>query len=252
MPRVRTRPAGRATEGTAKPRSVGLLREGSLHAALKERYAGPEGVTEALVDGFVVDVLLPDGIVEIQTGSFASARQKLARLVERHAVRIVYPVVAERWIVRVDEHGSVVGRRRSPLRPAPHAVFHELVPGARLVAHPNFTLELAFTVEEELRAPLPPERRRWPRTWRRVDRRLLDIVGTRVVAGPEDLPDLVPGGLPARFTARDLAAAFGRRRRLGQRAAYCLRLAGATEVVGREGNAVVYEPARTPPVCAPS
>ncbi len=240
---ARTRTPG-PVRSRARPNNadVGLLREGSLHAALKLRYAGADGAVEAIVDGFVVDVIAGDGeIVEIQTGSFASARRKFEHLVEQHRLRVVYPIVATRWIVTLVDAGHVVGRRRSPMKALPHVVFDELVHLGRLVAHPGFVLELAFTVEEEIREPMPPGRRRWPRTWRRIDRRLLDVVGTVVVADPCDLRGLIPGGLPDRYTTRDLVAAFGGRRRLAQRAAYCLRLAGVAEVVGREGGVLVYE-----------
>ena len=41
------------------------------------------------MDGYVVDVVGRDDLVEIQTASFASARRKLERLVASHRVVLV-------------------------------------------------------------------------------------------------------------------------------------------------------------------
>ncbi|GAG31638.1 unnamed protein product, partial [marine sediment metagenome] len=48
-------------------KSIGLLNEKPLHAALKEWYARPEDRLEASVAGFVIDVVQGDLLVEIQT-----------------------------------------------------------------------------------------------------------------------------------------------------------------------------------------
>ena len=55
--------------------STGLstYREGSLHAAMKALYARPGDRVEESVDGYVVDLVRDDELVEIQTASFASA-----------------------------------------------------------------------------------------------------------------------------------------------------------------------------------
>jgi hypothetical protein len=62
-------------------------REGSLHAALKARYAAciVGSRIEAAVDGFVVDVAGPEELVEIQTASFGSARRKLDKDSDTHS-----------------------------------------------------------------------------------------------------------------------------------------------------------------------
>ncbi len=217
-------------------------RERSLHAALKELYARPGDEVEAQVDGFVVDVLRDDEIVEVQTGSFASVRHKLRALVGGHRVRLVYPIPLEKWIVRVDADGCPTGRRRSPRRGAPQDVFDELVSFPELICEPNFCLELLGIREEEIRMPVPADarRRRWRRDWQRADRRLLEVVGSMIVSSPADLLALLPAAVPDPFTASELAAAIDRPLRLGQRMAYCLLKVGALEAIGRRGRSVEY------------
>ena len=89
-------------------------REGSLHAALKARYAATlaGARVEAAVDGYVVDVAGDHELVEIQTGSFGSARRKLDRLLTAHRIVLVHPIPVEKWLVLVDGDGAIVRRRR--------------------------------------------------------------------------------------------------------------------------------------------
>jgi hypothetical protein len=217
--------------------------EGSLHAALKARYAATiaDARVESAVDGFVVDVVGPNELVEIQTGSFGSASRKLERLVASHRVVLVYPIPIERWLVRVDADGAVLGRRRSPKRGVALDLFDELVHIPGLVAHPNFRIELPLTCEEEIRGPIPDGARyRYPRTWRRLDRRLLQVVETRRVDTPADLLCLLPVGLPEPFTTADIVVATGRSKRLAMRTVYCLERSGAIVRLPPRGRHVAY------------
>ena len=104
-------------------------REGSLHAALKARYAATitDARIEAPIAGFVVDIAGSDELVEIQTASFAAARRKLERLIDAYRVVLVHPIPVEKWLVLVDGDGAVVRRRRSPRRGIPLDLFDELV-----------------------------------------------------------------------------------------------------------------------------
>jgi hypothetical protein len=224
-------------------REFTTLHEGSLHAALKARYAAaiPDARVEAAVDGFVVDVAGPHELVEIQTASFGSASRKLERLVASHRVVLVHPIPIERWLVRVGADGAIVGRRRSPRRGLALDLFDELVRIPTLLAHPNFRVELALTREEEVRGPIPAGARdRSRRGWRRLDRRLLEVVETRRIDTPADLWCLLPPGLPEPFTTADIVAATGRSKRLAMRAVYCLERSGAVERLARRGRLVAY------------
>lgn len=236
--------------GTDAPH-VGTLTETSLHAALKRLYAGDQGRTEVPVGGFVVDVVRPrepdapgkpdkpDELVEIQTRGFSGVRPKLMALLESHPVRLVHPVSVQRWIMRVDETGEVLSRRRSPRRGGPADVAAELVAFPDLLAHPAFTLEVVLVRDEEVRRFVGP--RAWrARGWGVTERRLVGVADRLVLAAPGSMEALLPGRLPEVFTTADLAVALGRPRRLAQQLAYCLRRAGAIEPVGRDGNAVTY------------
>ena len=97
--------------------SIGVMREGPLHAAIKARLARPGDRLEVPVGRFVIDLVRADGeLVEVQTGGFGALGPKLDGLLDEHRVRIVQPVAADRRILRIDEQG------RSPRSVGPQSV----------------------------------------------------------------------------------------------------------------------------------
>jgi hypothetical protein len=224
--------------------SIGTLNEGPIHAALKAGYAEPGDVLEASVDGYVVDILRGDLIVEIQTAGFSAIARKLRDLVARHRLRLVHPVAGERWLVKLPANGrGAPTRRRSPKRGGVEQVFEELVSLPDLLAHPNFELEVVTIEMEEVRRPrrrVGRGRARRRRDWTVVEQRLLGVSERRLVRDTADLLDLLPPDLPDPFGTTELASALGKPRWLAQKAAYCLRESGAVYQVGKKGNALVY------------
>ncbi len=66
--------------------------------------------------------------------------RKFCRLLDSYLMGLVYPVAAEKWIVKLDEDGRAVSRRRSPKRSVAADVCEELVSFPSLLSQPNFTL----------------------------------------------------------------------------------------------------------------
>ncbi|MGI9645995.1 MAG: hypothetical protein ACR2O6_11870, partial [Ilumatobacteraceae bacterium] len=196
---------------------------------------------EEPVDGFVIDLVRGDVLIEIQTRGFSSMKRKLSRLLEERRVHVVHPVAVDKWIVKLDADGDVQSRRRSPKHGEVLDVFGELTSFPELIRHPNLTVEVLLVEEEEVRRHDPEKA--WRRKgWVIEERRLLGVVDECVLDSADALLELLPSDLPAQFTTGDLATALGRPRRLAQQMAYCLRHAEAIEAVGKDGNAVVYEP----------
>lgn len=219
---------------------IGTLNEKPLHEALKQWYAQAGDRFEAPVDGFVVDIVRGDLLIEIQTRNLAAIRRKLHKLVARHPVRLVYPIAGEKWIVK-DAGGAAASpsRRRSPKRGGFVDVFEGLVSIPALLTHPNFSIELLLIQEEEVR--------RWDgaRGWRRrgwitIERRLLNVLERRTLASAADAGAFFPPALEAAFTSGDLASALGVSRRLAQKMVYCWRLMGSVSAVGKRSRAVLY------------
>jgi hypothetical protein len=220
--------------------AIGTLREKPLHASLKRWYARPGDGVEVPVDGFVIDLVREDLLIEVQTRGFSSMKQKVTTLLHHgHRLRIVHPIPVDKWIVKVDADGAVLSRRRSPKHGSPIDVFAELVSFPDLLAHPHLEIEVLLTIEEEYRRHTPG--RSWRRKgWTVVERRLIEVVDTLALRRTEELTGLLPDDLPEPFTTADLAEKLGRPRRTAQQMAYCLRKVEAIVAVGKRGNAVVY------------
>ncbi|MBY5162051.1 hypothetical protein [Salsipaludibacter albus] len=232
-----------APEQATRSPHVGTLGEGSLHRALKRWYARPGDRVEVAVDGFVADLVRGDTLVEIQTSGFSSMGRKFDHLLDHHDVRLVHPIPVDTTIVKVGDGGEVLSRRLSPKHGTPAHVFAELVSFPNLLDHPNLTLEVVMTREDQVRTHDPD--RAWRRRgWVVEERRLVEVVDHLVFDTPADLLDLLPDDLPVDFTTADLAGGLGSRRRLAQQMAYCLRHLGLVRMVDRRGNTIVYR--RTP------
>ena len=218
---------------------IGVLREGPLHAAVKELLARPGDRFEVPVGPFVIDLVRADGeLVEVQTGGFAALGRKLDALLDEHRVRIVHPVAGERRIVRVDSHGEVVAVRRSPKRATALEVFDKLVAFPSLLTHPNLMIEVMLLREDHVRAPEPVRARR--RTRDPGERRFAGLIERVELASADDLLALL-GPLPrGPFSTRELADRLGCRLVLAQRVAYCLRAIERFEPAGRRGAAPLH------------
>lgn len=218
---------------------IGTLNEKPLHAALKAAYAQPGDRFEVEVDGFCIDLVRGDLLVEFQTGNFSVLKRKLSALTTDHHVRLVYPIAAAKWIVKLGRRRSrVVSRRKSPKHGCVDDIFEELVSLPALLAAENFSLEVLMIHEEEVRRQDRRKRRRGG--WRTAERRLLEVVDRWVFQTPADLADLLPPDLPEPFTTADIAAALAKPRWLAQKMAYCLREAGAIATDGKRGRASLY------------
>jgi hypothetical protein len=220
--------------------NIGLLNEQPLHAALKAWYAQPGARFEVEVDGFVVDILQGELLVEIQTGNFSSVKEKIKALVGRHRLRLVYPIAREKWLLKLPkEGGGETRRRKSPKRGRVEEVFKELVSFPELMCSAHFSLEVLLIQEEQVRRYNPA--RRWRnRGWVTVERRLLSVGGRQLFEGPGDMAAILPPDLPQRFTTADIARAMGAPRWLAQKTAYCLRKMNAIVELGKQGRSKLY------------
>lgn len=223
---------------------IGLINEKPLHASLKQWYARPGDRFEVPVDGFVIDIVRDDLLIEIQTRNFAAINAKLGKLTRSYEVRLVYPVVQEKWIVRSGTDGGMCVRRKSPKRGRLEDLFWELVSIPQLLSHPNFSLEVLMIREEEVRR-YDRRRKRRRKDWVVEGRRLVDVLDRRLFVESADWLAFVPDGLQS-FTTKDLATLAATRRDLAQKMAYCLRQARMIELIGRQGRANLYRVADSP------
>ena len=220
--------------------------ETSLHRELKLLYAGRRARFEVPVEGYRVDVVSGGRLVEIQHGPLAAIRDKVRNLLERHRVLLVKPIVVRKLLVKQSEKGGeVTDRRASPKRGRLLDLFDDLVHFTRVFPHRRLTLEVPLVEIEEWRYPGHGRRRRWRTGDHQVeDRKLIAVLETHRFRTRRDLAKLISCPLPAEFHTGHLAESLQVDRWIAQRIAYCLRQMGVVRLVGKHGNALLYEFAR--------
>lgn len=221
---------------------IGQLHETALHESLKKMYAEQtQGVTEQKVDGYIIDVVTPFELIEIQTGSFSNIRVKLGKLLPNHRVRLVYPIFAEKTIRLYDkDQKHIIRERKSPARGVPAVAGVELMRIPETVLHPNFILEIVMVKALEERADDGAG------SWRRkgisiLGRTLLEVVDTIIFEGKESYKLLLPVTLPERYTHKDLKTCAGITSGQAAKLSWFLRKIGVVNKAGKQGRALLLE-----------
>jgi hypothetical protein len=229
---------------TPRP-SIGTKHESSLHRALKFRYAGASGETEAEIGGFVADGVSVEGeFIEVQTGSFGPLRKKAPALAARGRLRIIHPVMVSKFI-EVYEPGGGRGvgkrlyRRKSPRKGSPWDLFDSLLYAPELPLIPGIGIELALVdvVEKRLRDGKG--------SWRRkgvsiIDREIGAWHGSVHLESPGDYLRFAPFKKNEEFTTARLAERVNINVCLARKTLYVLTKMGIVKRVGKKGTAFVY------------
>jgi hypothetical protein len=214
--------------------------ETSLHRELKEFYCDDAAAHEVTIGGYRIDAVVDGELIEIQQGSLAALRKKTRALLAKHRVTVVKPLAALKTIIRLKRRkGTAATCRISPKHETIHHLFDDLVHFVDVFPHPDLTLDVLLTEQEETRVP---KRRRWFRSkdYSVAQRRLVAVRSRHSLRTAADLADFLPPGLEERFTTADIARLADIPRWLAQKMAYCLRSTGAVEVVGKRKNAILY------------
>ncbi|MDC7227550.1 MAG: hypothetical protein PQJ61_12365 [Spirochaetales bacterium] len=223
---------------------IGGLNEKSLHRQLKEYYCTEESLMEEKVEGFVIDVVNPDGLVEVQTSNFSGMKKKLKVLLPGHPVRLIHPVAAETMISVYNKDGSLKTRRRSPKRGTIRSAAAELLYIADLIPNPNLTVEIPLVRQEEIRCDDGKG------SWRRKgvsieDRLLVEVIESRCFQTAADYLSLLPDDLPDTFGNKDIADTLGGgkagRTRLAGQITWLLRRLELVQICGKEGNRLLFQ-----------
>ncbi len=220
---------------------IGTLNEKSLHAALKKWYTSQGDELEVAVDGYYIDIVRDGELIEIQTRNFSSIKKKLTSLVEYHPVRLVHPIAQEKWLYKlpITQDDEPI-RRKSPRCGTVYDILDELVSFPMLLTHQNFTLELLFIKEEEVRSYDP--KRGWRKHgWITQERRLLEVINSLIIRKPSDLLMLLPDDLQKQFTTEHIALSLGRSQWFARKLVYCLKKMNLIKKVGTRNRFYLYE-----------
>ncbi|MDR1240081.1 MAG: hypothetical protein LBK27_08195 [Treponema sp.] len=220
--------------------SIGAKNESGLHRALKFRYAGILGETEAPVGDYVADGVSGDGeIIEVQTGSFGPLKTKVPELARRGPVRIIHPVIVNKYIEVFDGEENKLYRRKSPRKGNEWDLFKALLYAPELPLIPGLCIELALVDVREKR--VADGGGSWRRKGQRIaGRELAAWRGAVLLNSPEDYRRFIPFAAGERFTVNDLREKARIPRPLAAKALYVLYKMGLVMREGKKRNAWVY------------
>jgi hypothetical protein len=220
--------------------SIGTKNESELHRSLKLQYSGYGGETETVIDGYVCDGQTSDGeIIEVQTGSFGPLKEKIKNLTESGKVRIIHPIVIQKYIKLYDKEGNFIHRRKSPKKGGVWDLFKALIYAPELPLLPRLTVELVFVDVVEKRIDDGSG------SWRRkgvsiAGRSIYALRESLVLKKPGDYYQFIPYKKEKPFTVHDLSLAAGISVPLAQKTVYTLSKMGIIEKTGKQGNAIIY------------
>ena len=167
-------------------------------------------------------------------------------MLRSHDVLVVKPLAERKQLLKRDvSEGPVVSQRKSPKKQTLWNLFDDLVHFVDVFPHPRLELEVLMTLQDEYRLPAE-KKRRVCRGYVVEDRLLAEVTDRSMLRTVDDLMAMLPESIkpPVRtepFSTADLAAAAGISRPLARKVAYCLRRCGVAQVVGKVGNAILYE-----------
>jgi hypothetical protein len=195
---------------------------------------------EVKLDNYIVDILRGNLVIEVQTKNFSALKEKLQVLIEKHLVRLVYPLPEKKWITHVTKDQIVLNTRKSPKKGRLTDLFRELVMIPHMIDEENFSLEVLFIDEEEVRCD--DGKGSWRR--RRVsikERKLLKVNGRILFQTKADYLKILPEGLNDVFTNRELAKLAKISVRTARQITYCLRKSGVVGLAGKNGRELVFQ-----------
>ena len=220
--------------------NIGTYRESSLHRSLKFRYSDT-GETEVPVGDYVCDGRSGSGeLIEVQTGSFGPLREKIKKLTKKEKIRIIYPVIKNKYIEVYDISGKLLRKRKSPGRGSIWDVFNALLYAPDLCLAPKVTLELVLMDVAEKRKDDGKG------TWRRKGITIEDRIPIAwhesiIIKKPRDYHLFVPFKRDETFTVKDLGEKAGIPVHLARKCLYVLNKAELVERTGKQGKSYLYQ-----------
>jgi len=238
--------------------------ETSLHRMLKAHYAADDSQIEVRVGAYRIDAIDYQGnLVEVQHAGLGAIRNKVAKLLETHSVRVIKPIIANKWVHTVDAKSlKTIRRRRSPKRSNHLDVFASLLHFTQVFPNSRLTIEVPLLDVEEVRVP-EKKRRIRSKQYRVLDQTIVSIHDELTFHDTSDLWRMVsmqPGFAPVMqvdqsktrqkrhkvtqqliFDTSILAQWLDRPRWFAQQVAYVLHRCGVTSEIGKAGNAKLYQ-----------
>lgn len=192
------------SQTNSSTQSIGTKQEKTLHQTIKYYLTLDETLHEIKLENKIVDIYKDGEIFEIQTQGFDKMREKLATLLPKYQLTIVFPIAHVKTIHSVNSLGEVVQTRKSPKKQSPFEIFKELYKIKQYLDHPNLHFKIIMFLSEEIRDIVPKKHVR-SKGYKRADQIVTDIVKEYDIYSKEDFNILLDElNMPNEFTTADI------------------------------------------------
>ena len=235
------------TPDSPKSIGIGTLGEKTLHQYLKSYLEPDLSLHEVPVGRYVGDIVNAQGVTEIQTGGFYPLKKKLVYYLADPSlsgkrITVVCPLPSIKWLIWIDpQSGLTTQRRRSPKRAQPWEICRQMIYLLDFLRHPSLRFQILMMEWEEFRC-----QNGWGRDGKkgsqRYERIPLQVLHEYWIdcANPNSFHILLPPGLPALFTVKDLMKAGKVSQRLAQQMVQVLKAVQIIEMRGKAGRSNLY------------
>ena len=187
-----------AAERDAGGKGIGTLGEKTLHLALKYYFAPDPETHERPLGSFVADAVTEEGVIEVQTRGLSRLKPKLDAFLPLCPVTVVHPVAVEKWLLRVDENGELLSKRRSPKHESVYSAMREIYTLRNYMGNENFRIAVCGVALSEYSVAGKRGRKY------KLDRMPLALHALWMLESPEDYAALLPRAFPEAFTLPEL------------------------------------------------
>ncbi len=183
---------------------IGTLSEKTVHAILKDYYASDVSEQEVRLNGKIADIFNGTNIFEIQTRAFDKLRGKFDAFLDEYPVTVVYPIPREKYVIWIDDAGTVTKPHKSPKKGSVYDVFYEMYKIKMYLKHPNLSFKIILMDVNEYRL-LNGWSKDKKKGSTRFDRIPLSYVEEITFECIEDYVQVIPYDLPEPFTVKEFA-----------------------------------------------
>ena len=226
-----------ALSDTIGSNGIGTLSEKSVHATLKYYYEPNHDFHEIPINGYVADAFNDGEILEIQTKSFFSIKEKLISFLRDYDVTVIYPVAVKKYIRYITpETGKITEPVVSPKSQGLYSILPELYGIRDLLSCERLHFIMCFINIEEYKL-LDGTGKDKKIHCTKLDRVPLEILGEYYINSSADLTGFLPAEeLPKNFTTKDISEISGYNISYAQLLVNILSHLNLIECTGKKGR----------------
>lgn len=218
--------------------SIGTKNEKTVHQFLKYYICEDPTFHEIKINNHIVDILKDNHVFEIQTQGFDKMRKKLEHLLPIYHVTIVYPIMIDKTIFKINEEGILLRQRKSPKKPSILSIGFELYKIKDFLLHQNLSFKIVLIKGDEYQTTRLDKYKRLKST--RIDQYPKEILNIVDIYDHHDFINLIPDDL-GNFKINDFKKVS---KLTGRKLSSCIlafRHLGVIELIAKDGKANVYK-----------